>query len=191
MSTDKMNLGQPLMSEREEDWQVSPRGLVQNGEEWRTPEWQEQAMREHFGSCPECGKTDGFRNIGRDHYFICHVHKTCWYVGSNLFSGWREDSEETQRENRALLESYSDVTGWPKSDADGRATGSSTEMDDVEVEHILHGNGCAIHHHTVGVFCDCGAVGWFEIMPRKVYEAMLPTGAGASVEKTLDDDLPF
>lgn len=48
------------------------------------------------------------------------------------------------------------------------------EVDDVEVEHIAHKSGCAIHHHTVGVTCDCGATSWFEIMPRKEYEAMLP-----------------
>ena len=26
----------------------------------------------NFGGCPTCHKTDGFLNIGRDHWFVCH-----------------------------------------------------------------------------------------------------------------------
>jgi hypothetical protein len=29
---------------------------------------------DHFGSCPECGKTDGYRNIYRRHFFFCDEH---------------------------------------------------------------------------------------------------------------------
>ena len=36
----------------------------------------------HFGGCPTCHKTDGFLNIGRDHWFVCHHHRTKWCVGS-------------------------------------------------------------------------------------------------------------
>jgi hypothetical protein len=42
-----------------------------------------------FGGCPTCHETDGFLNIGRDHWFVCHRHRVKWHVGSNLFSGWR------------------------------------------------------------------------------------------------------
>jgi hypothetical protein len=45
----------------------------------------------YFGLCPTCGQTDGYLNIERDHYFVCHEHKLCWIAGSNLFSAWRED----------------------------------------------------------------------------------------------------
>lgn len=66
-------------------------------------------------------------------------------------------------------------------------THSAVVLDEVEVEHILHESGCAIHHHTIGVRCDCGAASWFEIMPRKDYEAMLPKGTSATPEGIADD----
>jgi hypothetical protein len=51
----------------------------------------------HFGACPQCGNNDGFYNAGRSHWFVCHEHRTRWWVGSNLFSGWKEETEEEQR----------------------------------------------------------------------------------------------
>src|SRR5215216_6505131 len=50
-----------------------------------------------FGVCPECEKSDGYINVGRGHWFFCKAHKVKWCVGSNLFSGWREETEEEQR----------------------------------------------------------------------------------------------
>lgn len=58
----------------------------------------------YFGVCPSCGHTDGCINIGRGHWFFCKEHKVCWFVGSNLFSGWREESEEEQRRKFDELE---------------------------------------------------------------------------------------
>jgi hypothetical protein len=43
---------------------------------------------DYFGGCPDCGypgTNDGFLNIGRDHWYVCHLHRTKWRVGSNLF----------------------------------------------------------------------------------------------------------
>jgi hypothetical protein len=51
----------------------------------------------YFGGCPKCGGTDGYVNVGRNHWFICVEHKTKWCVGSNLFSAWRFETEEEQR----------------------------------------------------------------------------------------------
>ncbi|MFH0899003.1 MAG: hypothetical protein V2A73_00080 [Pseudomonadota bacterium] len=62
-----------------------------------------------WGDCPKCGRTDGFLNIGRGHWFMCHTHKTKWFAGSNLFSTWREESEETWVRNSALLANYEEV----------------------------------------------------------------------------------
>ena len=64
---------------------------------------------EHFGWCPECGKTDGFLNLERVHYFYCDAHRTRWRVGSNLFSCWRDEEEETWERNARHLEHYRDV----------------------------------------------------------------------------------
>ena len=62
-----------------------------------------------FGGCPHCGDTDGFINVGRDHWFICDSHKTKWCIGSNLFSSWREEDEATWHQNQFKLAEYTEV----------------------------------------------------------------------------------
>ena len=64
---------------------------------------------EYFGGCPHCGQTDGYVNVGREHWFVCDRHKTKWHVGSNLFSCWRHEDEETWRRNEYLLQNYMTV----------------------------------------------------------------------------------
>jgi hypothetical protein len=51
----------------------------------------------YFGGCPTCGRADGYRNAGKSHRFFRDVHKTSWCVGSNLFSTWRDQTEDEQR----------------------------------------------------------------------------------------------
>ena len=51
----------------------------------------------YFGVCPECGKSDGYINVSRTHWFFCKAHKTKWCIGANLFSSWREQTEDEQR----------------------------------------------------------------------------------------------
>jgi hypothetical protein len=52
---------------------------------------------DYFGVCPHCHKNDGFINISRSHWFLCDEHKVKWCVGSNLFSSWRNETEDEQR----------------------------------------------------------------------------------------------
>jgi hypothetical protein len=59
-----------------------------------------------FGFCPECGKTDGYVNIGRNHWFVCDAHKTRWRAGWNLFSSWREESEKDWEANWVRIKDY-------------------------------------------------------------------------------------
>ena len=59
---------------------------------------------DHFGTCPDCGKTDGYINIGRSHWFYCAEHKTRWIAGSNLFSSWLEETREEQKARYEELE---------------------------------------------------------------------------------------
>jgi hypothetical protein len=56
-----------------------------------------RAGEDYSGLCPVCRKNDGYLNIGRDHWFFCKEHKTKWCIGSNLFSAWREQTEDDQR----------------------------------------------------------------------------------------------
>jgi hypothetical protein len=51
----------------------------------------------YFGVCPHCGRHDGYLNIGRAHWFFRKQHRVKWCAGSDLFSGWRDRSEDEQR----------------------------------------------------------------------------------------------
>ena len=61
---------------------------------------------DHFGDCPTCWHNDGFCDVGRDHWFFCRIHRFCWNVGSNLFSAWRDETEEIWQKNREMLQGY-------------------------------------------------------------------------------------
>ena len=65
-------------------------------------------IEEHgdFGGCPECGQNDGYLNVGKTHWFVCHQHKTKWDIGFGLFSSWQEETEETWQKNAQHLEGY-------------------------------------------------------------------------------------
>ena len=75
----------------------------------------------YFGGCPECGGTHGSYNIGQEHWFVCEDHKTKWWIGSNLFSSWREESEEVWRRNNEKLTAYVPVVPLRTDERDGRA----------------------------------------------------------------------
>jgi hypothetical protein len=63
-----------------------------------------------FGLCPICSDDPDILNVGRIHFAVCHEHKVYWPVGSNLFSGWRDEEPETWEANKKLLETYSKRT---------------------------------------------------------------------------------
>jgi hypothetical protein len=62
-----------------------------------------------FGTCPHCLNHDGYLNVNRVHYFKCDEHRTYWIFGDNIFSGWREETEEQWQANIALLETFREV----------------------------------------------------------------------------------
>ena len=68
-----------------------------------------QYQEEQYGNCPVCGKTDGYVNISCNHWFVCHEHKTKWFVGSGLFSSWENEREIDWLGNAVLLGRYEDV----------------------------------------------------------------------------------
>jgi hypothetical protein len=63
----------------------------------------------YFGGCPSCHKTDGYVNIGRVHWFVCDAHRTRWSAGSNLFSCWRDETEEIWQKNHERFGPYREV----------------------------------------------------------------------------------
>ena len=48
-------------------------------------------------------------NTGREHWAYCDEHKTKWIVGSNLFSSWREQTEEDWSANAKYLADYREI----------------------------------------------------------------------------------
>jgi len=67
------------------------------------------------GDCPECFKenakyhNDGYLNIGRVHFIVCHRHKVYWAIGANLFSAWRNETEDIWERNKKLLSEFRPV----------------------------------------------------------------------------------
>ena len=58
------------------------------------------------GGCPFCGQTDGYRNIGKDHWGSCARHKVKWCIGSKLFSSWAEETPDVWERNARELAEY-------------------------------------------------------------------------------------
>ncbi len=77
-----------------------------------------------FGTCPECGKSDGYRNIYRLQFFFCDEHRLVWCPGSNLLSSWREESEEDWRSAWELLKGYRTADGFGEYQPPGSRSGS-------------------------------------------------------------------
>jgi hypothetical protein len=70
-------------------------------------------VEDYFGGCPKCGKNDGCFNIYSDHWYYCSTHRVRWTVGSNLFSGWKYETDEIWRLNWARFGSYRVVKPLP------------------------------------------------------------------------------
>jgi hypothetical protein len=66
-------------------------------------------VEHYFGACPECHSDGEMLNIGRGHWFVCDEHRTRWFIGSNLFSSWRDEDETIWRANHERLKDYRDV----------------------------------------------------------------------------------
>jgi len=67
---------------------------------------------DRFWGCPECPPSrgpDAIYNAGKAHRAACHTHRTTWLLGSNLFSAWREESEQEQRDRWREIEDYRDL----------------------------------------------------------------------------------
>jgi hypothetical protein len=71
-----------------------------------------RSREHHFHGCPECSPErgpDDVYNAGKSHRGACHTHKTSWWLGSNLLSGWRDETEADQRERWCEMDGYQDV----------------------------------------------------------------------------------
>jgi hypothetical protein len=64
---------------------------------------------DYFGLCPVCHRNDGALNYHRSHFIVCHEHRKYWWIGSNLFSNWREETEEDWKRTADVLDGYEEV----------------------------------------------------------------------------------
>ena len=69
----------------------------------------EADVESYWGICPKCLRNDGFLNVGRHNWVVCHEHKARWCVGSNLFSNHLMESAADWERNKAILEGYENV----------------------------------------------------------------------------------
>ena len=77
----------------------------------------EQQEQDHFEGCPTCGQNDGYINSGSSHWRVCDAHKKVWFIGINLFSSWKEETEAEQRASWEKLDGYEVlIPSWASED---------------------------------------------------------------------------
>ena len=67
----------------------------------------------YWGRCPDCTETDPenmYCNVGRGHWMYCNKHRTCWFIGANLMSSWRDETEDDWRRNWERIADYRELT---------------------------------------------------------------------------------
>lgn len=83
---------------------------------------------ECFGGCPYCGGYDRILNIERVHWMMCRTHQVKWDIGSNLFSGWRGETEEQWIRNTYELAGYREVESVFPSEFPDPVNGTSAKI---------------------------------------------------------------
>lgn len=60
----------------------------------------------YYGGCPECQGNDGYLNVYKVHWMVCHQHRVKWWIGENLFPCWRDQTASEWMRNKRLLSGY-------------------------------------------------------------------------------------
>lgn len=74
-----------------------------------TSEPTEPRIDPYWGLCPTCLNTDGYINIGRVHWFVCHEHRARWCIGSNLSSTWMDQTEDDWARDCERIRAYAEI----------------------------------------------------------------------------------
>jgi len=69
----------------------------------------EELRGHYYWGCCKCGRCHRVKNIGPDHWYYCDSCKVKWCVGANLFSDWRDENEETWKQNYLYLLDYKEI----------------------------------------------------------------------------------
>ena len=120
------------------------------------------------GGCPEGDSLDGYLNIGRCHWAFCDKHKTKWCFGENLFSGWREESQEDHVENERHLASFKEIKpiGLP----DNGEVNVSDKLKQSMRTHWGKGLRSAEFHKAVRADCPAATLEEFNAAADEVWE---------------------
>ena len=89
-----------------------------------------QTQTGYFGGCPHCRTDDGCFNIESTHFLVCDRHRVKWCIGSNLFSSWRDETEDDWQKNFERFADYREVEPYRDPVYEG-----STEVRTIQVVH--------------------------------------------------------
>jgi len=64
----------------------------------------------YFGDCPKCGQNDGYLNIERTRWKVCHKDKMKWRTGGYQLSNLKYEDHNQWIENIKKLAEYHEVT---------------------------------------------------------------------------------
>lgn len=68
---------------------------------------------EYFGGCPTCGQSDGYLDTGPSHWGLCREHGVKWFIGTNLFSSWNDQTVVERVDADAMLTVMLEVEPMP------------------------------------------------------------------------------
>jgi len=110
-------------------------------------EYYKSGQSDMYGMCPGCfeaGEKFGntYLNVNRNHFFYCDKHRVFWPVGSNLFSSWREQTEEDWERNISQLKNYTLINEWYPHDMFNLSTTKELE---IKIETLKEENGRLKH----------------------------------------------
>jgi hypothetical protein len=64
----------------------------------------------YWGHCQYQGHRNYYLNLGRAHWMVCDECKIKWFVGENLFSSWRSQTEDMWMRNWEHIKWYREVS---------------------------------------------------------------------------------
>ncbi len=91
----------------------------------------------YWESCSVCRRYDVCLNVGREHWFVCHRHRTKWCIGINLFSGWEHEDASVWACNAAVLAGYRAVEPFIPVQAPPPASEAEALQHEVEIRERL------------------------------------------------------
>ena len=101
----------------------------------------------YFGHCPNKNHRNFVRNVGPDHWMCCDECKIRWLIGSDLFSGWRDEDESDWESNIHKIANYKDCSGSEFAEY------NITQEDKVMGKSFSEENS----ESRVSKICECGA----------------------------------